>query len=115
MLHYDNSLSNGVKYYFDTIGLNKKIRPVNRLDKDTSGIVIFAKNEYIQECLISQMKKNLFKKEAKKVSIKTLEKMNINDPQEVVKKYPHQLSGGMLQRCMIVLSLSIGVGYHYCR
>ncbi len=41
--------------------------------------------------------KNLFKKEAKKVSIKTLEKMNINAPQEVVKKYPHQLSGGMLK------------------
>lgn len=36
MLHYNNSLSNGVKYYFDTIRLNKKIRPVNRLDKDTS-------------------------------------------------------------------------------
>ena len=36
MLHYENSLSNGVKYYFDEIGLKKKIRPVNRLDKDTS-------------------------------------------------------------------------------
>ncbi len=36
MLHYDNSLSNGVRYYFDEIGLKKKIRPVNRLDKDTS-------------------------------------------------------------------------------
>ena len=36
ILHYNNSLSNGVKYYFDSIGLNKKIRPVNRLDKDTS-------------------------------------------------------------------------------
>ena len=36
ILHYSNSLSNGVKYYFDSIGLNKKIRPVNRLDKDTS-------------------------------------------------------------------------------
>jgi len=36
MLHYSNSLSNGIKYYFDTIKLNKKIRPVNRLDKDTS-------------------------------------------------------------------------------
>ena len=35
-LHYDTSLSNGVKYYFDKIGLKKKIRPVNRLDKDTS-------------------------------------------------------------------------------
>lgn len=43
-------------------GLYKKIRPVNRLDKDTSGIVIFAKNEYIQECLIKQMTNNLFEK-----------------------------------------------------
>ena len=41
ILHYDNSLSNGVKYYFDLIGLKKKIRPVNRLDRDTTGIVIF--------------------------------------------------------------------------
>ena len=61
--HFDTSLSNGVRYYFNNIGLNKKIRPVNRLDKDTSGLVIFAKNEYIQECLIKQMKQKIFKKE----------------------------------------------------
>ena len=63
MSHYENSLSNGVKYYFNSIGLKKKIRPVNRLDKDTSGIVIFAKNEYIQECLVSQMKSKNFEKQ----------------------------------------------------
>lgn len=63
ILHFDNSLSNGVKFYFDKLGLKKKIRIVNRLDRNTSGIVIFAKNEYIQECLIKQMKTNEFKKE----------------------------------------------------
>lgn len=63
MLHFEDSISNGVKYYFDSIGLRKKIRPVNRLDRDTSGIVIFAKNEYIQECLVRQMKRNKFVKE----------------------------------------------------
>lgn len=63
MLHYSNSLSNGVRYYFDKIGLKKKIRPVNRLDFDTSGIVIFAKNEYIQECLVKQMKNDNFIKQ----------------------------------------------------
>ena len=63
ILHYENSLANGVKYYFEFIGLNKKIRPVNRLDKDTSGLVIFAKNEYIQECLVKQMQNNTFYKE----------------------------------------------------
>ena len=63
ILHYSDSLCNGVRFYFDSIGLNKKIRPVNRLDLNTSGLVIFAKCEYIQECLISQMKDNTFKKE----------------------------------------------------
>lgn len=62
-LHYLDSLSNGIKYYFDSIGLNKKIRPINRLDKDTTGIVLFAKNEYIQECLVKQMKRKTFIKE----------------------------------------------------
>ena len=63
ILHYENSLSNGVKYYFESIGLHRKIRPVNRLDKDTTGIVIFAKNEYIQECLVKQMINKSFYKE----------------------------------------------------
>ena len=61
--NYENTLSNGIKYYFETNNLNIKIRPVNRLDKDTSGIVVFAKNQYIQEALIKQMKTNNFKKE----------------------------------------------------
>ena len=60
--HFSDSLANGVKYYFQTNDINKKIRPVNRLDKDTSGIVIFAKNEYIQESLIKQMQNNIFHK-----------------------------------------------------
>ena len=63
MDHFTDSLSNGVRYYFDTINLKKKIRPVNRLDRNTSGIVIFAKNEYIQECLVRQMKSGTFEKE----------------------------------------------------
>ena len=63
MDHFEDSLSNGIRFYFAEIGLKRKIRPVNRLDKDTTGIVIFAKNEYVQECLVKQMKKNTFVKE----------------------------------------------------
>ena len=74
ILHYEDSLSNAVKYHFDKIDLYKKIRPVNRLDKDTSGIVIFAKNEYIQECLVKQMKQNVFKKKYLAVLSGILEK-----------------------------------------
>ena len=62
ILHFDDSLSNGVRFYFDSIGLKKKIRPVNRIDLNTSGLVLFAKNEYIQECLIKQMASNTFRK-----------------------------------------------------
>ena len=43
ILHYADSLSNGVKFYFNSIGLQKKIRPVNRLDFNTSRISYFCK------------------------------------------------------------------------
>lgn len=63
MRHFEDTLSNGVKYYFDSINLKRKIRPVNRLDSDTSGVVIFAKNEYVHSALSNEMQKGLFKKE----------------------------------------------------
>jgi len=39
-------------------------------------------------------------------SLKMLEKVRIFDPGTVLKKYPHQLSGGMRQRVMIAMSLA---------
>lgn len=50
--HLSGTLANGVKYYLNN---NKKIRAINRLDRDTSGIVLFAKNEYIQELMIKKV------------------------------------------------------------
>lgn len=47
------------------------------------------------------------KKEAEVISIAELEKMCIPDPGQVLKKYPHQLSGGMLQRCMIAIAMAV--------
>lgn len=46
--HYTGTLANALAYYYKNIGKNIKIRPINRLDKDTSGVVIFAKNSHIQ-------------------------------------------------------------------
>lgn len=60
--HYSDTLSNGIRSYYDSIGLKKLIRPVNRIDANTTGIVIFAKNAYIQENFIRQMEKNIFNK-----------------------------------------------------
>lgn len=62
-LHYSDSLSNGVRYYFDSINLKKKIRPINRLDLNTSGLVMFAKCEYIHDVFVKQMQNGFFKKE----------------------------------------------------
>lgn len=95
MDHYKDSLSNGVKYYFDSIGLKRKIRPVNRLDKNTSGIVIFAKNEYIQECLIKQMKSNIFEKEY----IAILEG-NINKKDYIIDKPISRKENSIIERCV---------------
>lgn len=93
--HYSDSLSNGVRYYFDKMGLKKKIRPVNRLDKDTSGLVVFAKNEYIQECLIKQMQQNTFNKEYLCVvsGIMQIKSGTINEP---IKRK----SNSIIERCI---------------
>lgn len=95
MLHFEDTLSNGVKYYFDTINLHRKIRIVTRLDKDTSGLVVFAKNEYIQEMLTLQMRDNLFKKEYIGILEGTLEAKSgtINAPIS-------RRSGSIIERCV---------------
>lgn len=46
-------------------------------------------------------------KDMEKLAIQTLERVHIKDPFDVLRKYPHQLSGGMLQRIMIGISLSM--------
>lgn len=56
------TLANGVAFHFVSQGLNLPIRPVIRLDKDTSGIVIFAKNALVQQNIIDQMSSGLVKK-----------------------------------------------------
>ena len=40
-------------------------------------------------------------------SIEILSRMRIRNPEEVLQKYPHQLSGGMLQRIMIGIAMAL--------
>ncbi len=55
---------------------------------------------------VVELHQQLSRKEALKVAEEMLDRVRIADPQERVKQYPHQLSGGMRQRVMIALALS---------
>lgn len=48
----------------------------------------------------------LTRREIRTKSLNTLALMQIKNPEDVLAKYPHQLSGGMLQRIMIGLALA---------
>jgi 23S rRNA pseudouridine1911/1915/1917 synthase len=54
--HVDNTIANGVTHFIDEKGENVKIRFVNRLDMNTSGLVIVAKNAYAHHVLSDDMK-----------------------------------------------------------
>ncbi len=97
VLHFEDTLSNGVKYYFESIGLKRKIRPVNRLDLNTSGLIIFAKSEYIQECLIQQMASNIFKKEYTAIAIGHFEK-----PKGTINLPIARKDNSIIERCVSV-------------
>lgn len=61
--HYCDSLANYLQAYFAKKGEQVQIRSVGRLDKDTSGIVVFAKNKIAAARLWDQRQNSVFKKE----------------------------------------------------
>jgi len=61
--HFSGTVANGLMYYLLQKGIKTLVRPVSRLDRDTSGIIIFALNPFIQENLIRQMHSNTYLKE----------------------------------------------------
>lgn len=60
--HFENTMANGVTDYIVKKGEAVKIRFVNRLDMNTSGLVIVAKNPFAQHVLSSEMKEEGFDK-----------------------------------------------------
>ncbi|OTQ74105.1 MULTISPECIES: ABC transporter ATP-binding protein [unclassified Gilliamella] len=54
-----------------------------------------------------QAHQDINKKQAMTKALEMIENIGLNNPQEIYKKYPHQLSGGMLQRIMIGLALML--------
>ncbi len=61
--HFSGTIANGLMHYLLNKGVRTLIRPVSRLDRDTSGIIVFALNPYIQDNLIRQMRSNTYIKD----------------------------------------------------
>lgn len=55
---------------------------------------------------VTQLHLGLSRKQAIQRATEALENVKIADPETVIKRFPHQLSGGMQQRVMIALALS---------
>ncbi|MEE1032378.1 MAG: RluA family pseudouridine synthase [Ruminococcus sp.] len=54
--NYENTLANGVAYYYASQGIPFVYRCINRLDRDTTGLLILAKNMLSGAILSEQMK-----------------------------------------------------------
>lgn len=53
-----------------------------------------------------KLHRHLSRQEAKEEAIKCLKQVNIPNPEERAKQYPHEFSGGMRQRVMIAMALA---------
>lgn len=56
------SLANGIAYYFKEHGIKRKVRFLNRLDRDTTGCIVIAKSGLAQSLYQQQMDDNTFEK-----------------------------------------------------
>ncbi|MBU5483549.1 RluA family pseudouridine synthase [Clostridium sp. MSJ-11] len=58
----NGTLANGLLYYFKSSGQNCIVRLVSRLDMDTSGLILVAKNQFAHMALARDMGEDSFKK-----------------------------------------------------
>jgi 23S rRNA pseudouridine1911/1915/1917 synthase len=52
-----NTLANAVTYYWSQRGESRLFRPINRLDKGTSGLVLVGKSQYAHQAMFKQQKR----------------------------------------------------------
>ena len=61
--NFDNTLANGIAYYFNSKNEHLVFRCINRLDRNTSGLLIVAKHRLSEAILSDFMKKREIKRE----------------------------------------------------
>lgn len=55
--HIDDTLANGVAFYLQSKGCTSCFRAINRIDRDTTGLVLLAKHSYAAANLVKNVKK----------------------------------------------------------
>lgn len=70
----------------------------------TSLTPAYTVGDHIMEAI--KLHQGVDKREAKKRAVEMLDRVGMPQPNRTVDSYPHQLSGGMLQRAMIAIALS---------
>jgi oligopeptide/dipeptide ABC transporter ATP-binding protein len=88
----------------DLSALRGRVAAMVFQDPMTSLDPVFTIGHQIAETIMVHRKTS--KNEALNQAIEQLRRVEIKNPEAVVRYYPHQLSGGMLQRAMIAMALS---------
>ncbi len=86
------------------LGLRGRVAAMVFQDPMTSLDPVFTIGHQIAETIRAHRQAS--KSEAMAEAVELLRRVEIKNPEAVVRYYPHQLSGGMLQRAMIAMALS---------
>ena len=93
--YFTNSLVNGLTYYYQNKNMDVKLHCITRLDKETSGCVLFAKNRISANCLSNMVKQ----KEISKTYL-SLASGKINKQHFLISAPISRISKGNILRCV---------------
>lgn len=95
MDHYTDTLGNAVSYYFEKKGESIVYRALTRLDRDTSGLVLIAKNIYSAGLLSKMISDNQIKK-----TYIALVHGALPSPNDTVNAPIARKDGSIIERCV---------------
>lgn len=56
------TLANAVSFYWMQLGISCRFRPINRLDKGTSGLILLGKSQYAHQAVFQQMRQGILRR-----------------------------------------------------
>ena len=93
--YFTNSLVNGLTYYYQNKNMDVKLHCITRLDKETSGCVLFAKNRIAANCLSNMVKQ----KEISKTNL-SLASGKVSKQHFLISAPISRISKGNILRCV---------------